>query len=315
RKVSYSVTWFCSWSPCANCSIRLAQFLHQTPNLRLRIFVSRLYFCDLEDSREREGLRILKKAGVHITVMSYKDYFYCWQTFVAKSQSKFKPWDGLHQNYIRLSRKLNRILQPALDIKKFIYHYKNLRWARGRCETYLCFVVKKKLHLFMFVIVGRNRLFDLNVTMNNKSLYLIPLHLQLLFLRHLGALCPGLWGYGVTGERKVSYSVTWFCSWSPCANCSIRLAQFLHQTPNLRLRIFVSRLYFCDLEDSREREGLRILKKAGVHITVMSYKDYFYCWQTFVAKSQSKFKPWDGLHQNYIRLSRKLNRILQVQFF
>lgn len=41
--------------------------------------------------------------------------------------------------------------------------------------------------------------------------------------------------------------------------------------------------------------------------------DYFYCWQTFVARKQSKFKPWDGLHQNSVRLSRKLNRILQVQ--
>lgn len=29
--------------------------------------------------------------------------------------------------------------------KKFIYHYKNLRWARGRCETYLCFVVKRRI--------------------------------------------------------------------------------------------------------------------------------------------------------------------------
>lgn len=95
---------------------------------------------------------------------------------------------------------------------------------------------------------------------------------QLLFLRYLGALCPGLWGYGGTGERRLSYSITWFCSWSPCANCSIRLCQFLSRMPNLRLRIFVSRLYFCDLEDSREREGLRMLTKAGVQITVMTYK-------------------------------------------
>lgn len=29
--------------------------------------------------------------------------------------------------------------------KKFIYNYKNLRWARGRCETYLCFVVKRRI--------------------------------------------------------------------------------------------------------------------------------------------------------------------------
>uniref|UniRef100_A0A3Q1FPG1 Activation-induced cytidine deaminase n=1 Tax=Acanthochromis polyacanthus TaxID=80966 RepID=A0A3Q1FPG1_9TELE len=168
---------------------------------------------------------------------------------------------------------------------KFIYHYKNLRWARGRCETYLCFVIKKR--------AGPDSLsFDFGHLRNRNRC-----HVELLFLRYLG--------------NRTSYSITWFCSWSPCADCSFRLAQFLHQTPNLRLRIFVARLYFCDMEDSREREGLRLLKKAGVHITVMSYKDYFYCWQTFVARNQSKFKPWDGLHQNSVRLARKLNRILQ----
>lgn len=32
-----------------------------------------------------------------------------------------------------------------LPRKKFIYHYKNVRWARGRHETYLCFVVKRRV--------------------------------------------------------------------------------------------------------------------------------------------------------------------------
>lgn len=32
-----------------------------------------------------------------------------------------------------------------LPRKKFIYHYKNVRWARGRNETYLCFVVKRRV--------------------------------------------------------------------------------------------------------------------------------------------------------------------------
>uniref|UniRef100_A0A3B4YNV6 Activation-induced cytidine deaminase n=1 Tax=Seriola lalandi dorsalis TaxID=1841481 RepID=A0A3B4YNV6_SERLL len=186
-----------------------------------------------------------------------------------------------------------------LPRKKFIFHYKNVRWARGRHETYLCFVVKRR--------VGPDSLtFDFGHLRNRNGC-----HVEMLFLRYLGALCPGLWGYGAAGERRLSYSITWFCSWSPCANCSIRLAQFLSQMPNLRLRIFVSRLYFCDMEDSRERDGLRMLKKAGVQITVMTYKDFFYCWQTFVARKQSNFKAWDELHQNSVRLARKLHRILQ----
>lgn len=32
-----------------------------------------------------------------------------------------------------------------LPKKKFVYHYKNVRWARGRHETYLCFVVKRRV--------------------------------------------------------------------------------------------------------------------------------------------------------------------------
>uniref|UniRef100_A0A8C7DTE8 Activation-induced cytidine deaminase n=1 Tax=Oncorhynchus kisutch TaxID=8019 RepID=A0A8C7DTE8_ONCKI len=93
---------------------------------------------------------------------------------------------------------------------------------------------------------------------------------QLLFLRLLeaGALCPGLWGYGAPDSVGLCYSVTWFCSWSPCSDCSYRLAQFLSQTPNLRLRIYVSRLYFCDPEDSSAREGLRMLQRAGTISTV-----------------------------------------------
>ncbi|XP_040021487.1 single-stranded DNA cytosine deaminase isoform X1 [Gasterosteus aculeatus] len=186
-----------------------------------------------------------------------------------------------------------------LPRKKFIYHYTNMRWARGRHETYLCFVVKRR--------VGPDSLsFDFGHLRNRSGC-----HVELLFLRHLGALCPGFLGCGDTGGRRLSYSITWFCSWSPCVNCSISLSQFLSRTPNLRLRIFVSRLYFCDMENSRERDGLRMLKKAGVQVTVMSYKDFFYCWQTFVDRKQSQFKAWKELHQNSVRLSRKLKRILQ----
>ncbi|KAM6967762.1 single-stranded DNA cytosine deaminase [Aplochiton taeniatus] len=192
--------------------------------------------------------------------------------------------------------KLDSIL---LGQKKFIYHYKNVRWARGRNETYLCFVVKRRL--------GPDSLsFDFGHLRNRTGC-----HVELLFLRHLGVLCPGLWGSAEAGGRRLSYSVTWFCSWSPCFDCSCRLAQFLRQTPNLKLRIFVSRLYFCDSEESGAREGLRMLKNAGVSVTVMTYKDYFYCWQNFVARKQSDFKAWEGLNQNSVRLARKLNRILQ----
>ncbi|XP_010883228.1 single-stranded DNA cytosine deaminase [Esox lucius] len=195
----------------------------------------------------------------------------------------------------------NKFDSVLLAQKRFIYNYKNVRWAKGRHETYLCFVVKRRN--------GPNsHSLDFGHLRNRSGC-----HVEVLFLRLLGAgaLCPGLWGYGTPDSGGLCYSVTWFCSWSPCSDCSYRLAQFLSQTPNLRLRIYVSRLYFCDLEDSLEREGLRLLQRAGVKITIMGYEDYFYCWHTFVACRNSLFKAWDGLHQNYVRLARKLNHILQ----
>ncbi|XP_058247581.1 single-stranded DNA cytosine deaminase [Hemibagrus wyckioides] len=195
----------------------------------------------------------------------------------------------------RMMSKLDRVL---LTQRKFIYHYKNVRWARGRNETYLCFVVKKRNS-------PDSLSFDFGHLRNRSGC-----HVELLFLSYLGVLCPGFLGSGVDGIRA-AYAITWFCSWSPCSNCAHRLSRFMSQMPNLRLRIFVSRLYFCDEEDSQEREGLRCLQRAGVQVSVMTYKDYFYCWQTFVACRERGFKAWDGLHQNSIRLSRKLQRILQ----
>lgn len=50
-----------------------------------------------------------------------------------------------------------------------------------------------------------------------------------------------------------------------------------------------------------------------IMIYFMSLSDFFYCWQTFVAHKQSKFKAWEEMHRNTVRLTRKLSRILQVE--
>lgn len=50
------------------------------------------------------------------------DFFYCWQTFVARRQSNFKAWEELHQNSVRLARKLNRILQVDLPYCMFFFN-------------------------------------------------------------------------------------------------------------------------------------------------------------------------------------------------
>ncbi|ERE67113.1 activation-induced cytidine deaminase [Cricetulus griseus] len=134
--------------------------------------------------------------------------------------------------------------------KKFLYHFKNVRWAKGRHETYLCYVVKRRDSATSFSLdFGHLR---------NKS----GCHVELLFLRYISDwdLDPGR-----------CYRVTWFTSWSPCYDCARHVAEFLRWNPNLSLRIFTARLYFCE-DRKAEPEGLRRLHRAGVQIGIMTFK-------------------------------------------
>lgn len=87
-------------------------------------------------------------------------------------------------------------------------------------------------------------------------------HVELLFLRYISDwdLDPGR-----------CYRVTWFTSWSPCYDCARHVADFLRGNPNLSLRIFTARLYFCE-DRKAEPEGLRRLHRAGVQIAIMTFK-------------------------------------------
>lgn len=87
-------------------------------------------------------------------------------------------------------------------------------------------------------------------------------HVELLFLRYISDwdLDPGR-----------CYRVTWFTSWSPCYDCARHVAEFLRWNPNLSLRIFTARLYFCE-DRKAEPEGLRKLHRAGVQIGIMTFK-------------------------------------------
>nr|DBA14867.1 TPA: hypothetical protein GDO54_004144 [Pyxicephalus adspersus] len=180
-----------------------------------------------------------------------------------------------------------------LKRNKFLYHYKNLRWARGRHETYLCYIVKRRYSSVSTAM-------DFGFLRNRSGC-----HAEILFLRYLA-----IW---LGHDPNRMFRVTWFSSWSPCCDCARRTANFLLNHPNLSLRIFSARLYFCE-DHNAEPEGLRKLKQAGVRLAVMSYKDYFYCWNTFVENRERRFEAWDGLHENFIRLSRKLRRILEPPY-
>ncbi|NXK74097.1 AICDA deaminase, partial [Amazona guildingii] len=172
--------------------------------------------------------------------------------------------------------------------KLFLYNFKNLRFAKGRRETYLCYVVKRRDSATSCSL-------DFGYLRNQMGC-----HVEVLFLRYISAwdLDPGR-----------CYRITWFTSWSPCYDCAQHVANFLRAYPNLTLRIFTARLYFCE-DRKAEPEGLRRLHKAGAQIAIMTFKDYFYCWNTFVENREKTFKGWEGLHENSVHLSRKLRRIL-----
>ncbi|GAB5573513.1 DNA dC-_dU-editing enzyme APOBEC-3Ca [Prionailurus iriomotensis] len=134
--------------------------------------------------------------------------------------------------------------------RKFLYHFKNVRWAKGRHETYLCYVVKRRDSATSFSL-------DFGHLRNKNGC-----HVELLFLRYISDwdLDPGR-----------CYRVTWFTSWSPCYDCARHVADFLRGYPNLSLRIFTARLYFCE-DRKAEPEGLRRLHRAGVQIAIMTFK-------------------------------------------
>ncbi|CAJ0932496.1 unnamed protein product [Ranitomeya imitator] len=146
---------------------------------------------------------------------------------------------------------------------KFLYHYKNLRWARGRHETYLCYIVKRRYSSVSCAM-------DFGYLRNRSNC-----HAEILFLRYLS-----IW---LGHDPNRAFRVTWFSSWSPCCDCARRTAEFLRNHPNLTLRIFSARLLLLLLEYLR-------------------------------GDCERRFEAWDGLHENSVRLSRKLRRILEPPY-
>nr|XP_057932087.1 single-stranded DNA cytosine deaminase-like [Doryrhamphus excisus] len=155
-----------------------------------------------------------------------------------------------------------------LSKDQFLFHYDNLLLAKGRKATYLCYEVK------------RENSPDLTGFFKNDPVD----HAEIKLKSFMEKLPPGC------------YTITCYLSWSPCADCCNKLVDFIRLAENMKLCIFVSRLYYWD--NMENKNGLQALGDAGVELKVMHKEEFEHCWLTFVDHQQGEFPAWDDLDHN-----------------
>nr|WGO51566.1 apolipoprotein B mRNA editing enzyme catalytic polypeptide-like 3Z2c-Z3 [Rousettus aegyptiacus] len=285
----YDVTWFLSWSPCAICAKKVAIFLRNHENVRLSIFVSRIYM--FQKPEVQQALRDLNCLGVKLDAMCFDEFKYCWENFVHNQGKPFMCWENVHRNSQSMSGELNEILRNTmspLSEQTFNYQFGNQRRVKepqGRRKTYLCY----KLKLL-------NETLDKGYFMEKKKN-----HAEICFINKISKLDL---------DPNQSYEITCYTTWSPCLDCAGKLAALVEGCPQLRLRIFASRLHFH--WRWQYQEGLRCLQKINIPVLVMKEPEFAYCWDNFADNQGRRFRPWDKLTQYSNCAERRLEKILQI---
>ncbi|NP_001332880.1 DNA dC-_dU-editing enzyme APOBEC-3D [Chlorocebus sabaeus] len=289
----FQITWFVSWNPCPDCVAKVTEFLAEHRNVTLTISAARLYYYWGKDWRR--ALCRLHQAGARVKIMDDEEFAYCWENCVYNGGQPFMPWDKFDDNYAFLHLKLKEILRNPMEAMyphTFYFHFKNLRKAYGRNETWLCFAVE--------IIKQRSTVPWKTGVFRNQVDPETHCHAERCFLSWFGAnaLSP-----------KKNYQVTWYTSWSPCPECAGEVAEFLATHSNVKLTIYTARLYYFWHTDYQQ--GLRSLSEEGASVEIMGYEDFEYCWEKFVYNGNKPFKPWKGINTNFQFLERRLRKILQ----
>uniref|UniRef100_A0A9L0STQ9 Apolipoprotein B mRNA-editing enzyme-catalytic polypeptide-like 3Z1b n=1 Tax=Equus caballus TaxID=9796 RepID=A0A9L0STQ9_HORSE len=178
-----------------------------------------------------------------------------------------------------------------MDEDTFTENFKNVNWPR---KTYLCYEVE--------LPDGDSRVppgWDKGF-LRNKPIHMPgpPRDAEMRFLDLISS-----WKL----DQKLRYRVTCFISWSPCADCAQRLAEFLRENSHVSLRIFASRIF----TKGDYKAGLRTLQAAEAQIAIMASEEFEHCWETFVDHQGRPFQPWDELDPKSRYLSEQLLHILQ----
>ncbi|XP_020029499.1 DNA dC-_dU-editing enzyme APOBEC-3 isoform X2 [Castor canadensis] len=173
----------------------------------------------------------------------------------------------------------------------FYFNFKNLFYATGRHNTFLCYQVKRTQH-------GLTNPLDRGVF--TKQYYSRTcLHAEQCFL---------YWFHEHMLDPAEDYQVTWYISWSPCSTCADEMASFLATHRNVSLTIFSARLYY--FWNSAYQNGLRKLYQEGAQVKVMTFQEFEDCWENFVYNKGESFMPWKGLSRNNRFLKNELKKIL-----
>ncbi|NP_001013332.1 C-_U-editing enzyme APOBEC-2a [Danio rerio] len=176
------------------------------------------------------------------------------------------------------------ITGDRMDPFFFKFQFKNVEYSSGRNKTFLCYLVDHGGEGLM-----RGYIEDEHAGG----------HAEEAFFQQI------LTNY----DPACKYTITWYMSSSPCANCATKLAEILRSRKNIRLAIFSSRLF--EWEEPEIQAGLKLLASVGCKLRMMKPLDFTYTWDTFVESDEQQFTPWEDCQENYEYYQDKLADILQ----